>query len=308
MNSLWVANDNNKQGDWKLSKTELLSMISNVLFVEKFYPSFKRILFLDDFTKKYFEQFRITSLFDEINLSVLNKNYKINSKIFWAFSKLLCQRATKGPTVIFDLDFRLFKDLNKINFFHYDIGAYSFESIDGKYYYSTPEHCLENIIINKNFDWDRFAISVCCLYIKDNDFKNEYCDFAIDYMYQWTSNHKNDDKLYGENYILFVEQYMLAQHAKRRNKKVGVIVGDEQDGELPSYGVDLGLTKTSYTEYVYHYGTNKPKFDYGSDFYNLEVETIRNFANENIKNQDGLDILNDIANLKDDEGCFRKLD
>jgi hypothetical protein len=112
MNALWVAHDRNKDSSWKQSKPELLSLVSNLLFVRKFFPNFNRILFADDHTKKYLSQFNIPSLFNEVNTSVLNKSYKINPKFFWAYSKILAQRATKGPTVIFDLDFRLFQNLD----------------------------------------------------------------------------------------------------------------------------------------------------------------------------------------------------
>lgn len=308
MNAIWVAHDRNKDGSWNQSKPELLTLVSNLMFIRKFYPNFNRILYCDDHTKKYLSQFGITSLFHETNESVLNKSYKINANVFWAYSKLLAQRATKGPTVVFDLDFRLFKDLNDIRFFDYDLGAFSVESIQGKYYYNSPEHCLENIIINKKFDFDNHAITVCCLYIKDNDFKNLYCDWAIEYMYQWTYNHRGDFTEYGENYILFAEQYMLAQLIKRENKKIGVILNDFQDGPLPSYAVDLGVSRDTFTQYVYHYGNSKPEFSVGNPSYQLEVDTIVNYANLVLDDKKGLEILNRIANIKDDEGCFRKLD
>ena len=308
MNALWVAHDRNKDSSWKQSKPELMTLVSNLLFIRKFYPNFLRILFADDHTKKYLNQFGINSLFQEINTSVLNKSYKINPDVFWAYSKILAQRATKGPNVLFDLDFRLFRDLREINFFSYDVGAWSIESITNKYYYNSPQHSLENIVINKDFDWDEFAITVCLLYIKDNDFKNLYCDWALDYMYQWTYNHKNDNNNYGENFILFVEQYMLAQLIKKNGKKIGTVIEDFQDGPLPSYAVGLGVSKNNYDKYAYHYGNNKPDFYVGSDTYKLEVETIRNYANYVLDDKHGLEILNRIYNIDDNEGCFRKLD
>lgn len=306
MNALWVAHDRNKDFSWKQSKPELLSLVSNLLFVRKFFPNFNRILFADDHTKKYLYQFNIPSLFNEVNTSVLNKSYKINPKFFWAYSKILAQRATKGPTVIFDLDFRLFQDLSKLGFFNYDVGGFCIESIDKKYYYSKPEDALRGIVIGRDFNWDGYSTNVSCLYIKDDEFKNMYCDYALDYMYQWTSLYKEAD--YCENYILFAEQYMLSQFINKYNKKVGVLINDIQDGPLPNYCVDLGVTLENSNKYFYHYGNHKKNFVVGSELYNVEVDTIKQYAEYNISDEKGLKILNQIYNLKDDEGCFRKLD
>ena len=308
MNAIWVAHDRNKDYSWKQSKTELMSLVSNLIFVKKFYPSFNRILFVDNHTKKYLSQFNIPSLFNDINTSVLNRSYKINSEFFWAYSKILAQRATKGPTVIFDLDFRLFRDISKLGFFTYDLGAFCVESISDKYYYYSPEKCLEDIVINREFEWDNYALNVCCLYIKDNNFKNTYCDYALDYMYQWTNNNKIKNWNYGENFILFAEQYMLAQFAKKLNKQVGVLLGDQQLGDLPDYVTNLGLTLKTSSNYVYHYGTNKNNFKFGGENYQVEIDTIMNFAENNSKDEIGLKILKQIYNTNDDEGCFRKLD
>ena len=38
MNALWVAHDRNKDLSWKQSKPELMSLVSNLLFVKKFFP------------------------------------------------------------------------------------------------------------------------------------------------------------------------------------------------------------------------------------------------------------------------------
>jgi hypothetical protein len=127
-------------------------------------------------------------------------------------------------------------------------------------------------------------------------------------MYQWTYNHKNDENKYGENYILFAEQYMLAQLINKNGKKIGTVIEDFQDGPLPPYAVGLGVSKNNYDQYAYHYGNNKPDFYVGSDLYKLEVETIKGYANQELDDKRGLEILNRIANIDDNEGCFRKLD
>jgi hypothetical protein len=306
MNAIWVAHDRNKDNSWQQSKPELLTLVS--IFVRKFYPNFTRIIYLDDHTKNYLRQFGILSLFNLTNTSVLNKNYRINPTVFWAYSKLLAQRATKGPSVIFDLDFRIFQSLENLNFFDYDVSAFSLESIVGKYYYTDAEKCLENIVIDRKFEWDNHAVTVCCLYIKDNEFKNFYCDWALEYMYQWTYNHKGDNNDYGENFILFAEQYILAQLINREKKRLGLLVDDFQNGPLPSYAHSLGLNYENHIDYCFHYGNNKKIWAYGTKEYDIEIETILKYANFHSKDKLGLEVLNRIANIDDNDRCFRKLD
>jgi len=127
-------------------------------------------------------------------------------------------------------------------------------------------------------------------------------------MYQWSSVNKNKNIDYCENYILFAEQYMLAQLIKKNNKKVAVLINDEQDGPLPEYAVDLDITLENSSNFIYHYGNNKKDFSLNGEYYKPEIETIRNYAEYSLNDVRGLEILNEIYNLKDDEGCFRKLD
>ena len=247
----------------------------------------------------------IISLFDEVNTSLLNRNYSIDKNVFWSYSKLFALRATNAPCMIFDLDYRIFGDIRELGFFNQDVGAYSIENINGKFYYWTPDKCLENLDVPKNFDWDNFAINVSSLYFKDNEFKNLYCDWVINYMYEWTFKHQGDEADYTDSIILFAEQYMLNQLIKKYNKKIALIIDDGQEAPLPPYGVSIGLNAQNYTEYVYHYGRLKKTFDKNSEQYDLELRTIHGYANYKIENKEHLSILNDIYENPKYERYFR---
>lgn len=305
MNVILVANDNSKNGDFLQWKPEVLTTVSNILFLKQLYPEFNFIFYVDQTTERYYSELGILDLFDNVNNTVLNRNYSLDKKTFWAYSKIFALRATPGPCVIFDLDFRVFNDIKKLGYFDYDMGAYCLENIEDKYYYSEPQVCLDGLNIPSDFNWDEFSVNVSSLYFKDSEFKNMYCDWVINFMYEWSFNHREDQKDYGDNLILFAEQYILNQMVRKFGKKVSLLIDDFQEKKLPENYVSLGLNNKNYFEYVYHFGRSKRLFEKDSEQYKIEVDTIVNYANFKIKNQKGLDILNRINSNKDYERYFR---
>lgn len=305
MNIILVANDNSKDGNYKQLKPEVLTTISNILFLKQLYPEYKIIMYVDDTTQKYYNELGVLSLVDEVNTSVLNRNYNIDKKTFWAYSKIFALRATSAPCVIFDLDFRIFEDIRSLGFFKYDLGAYSLENIENKYYYSQPEECLKGLQVTKDFSWDEFAVNVSCLYFKKSEFKNTYCDWVINFIYGWSFHHKDDNFDYGDNLILFAEQYMLNQFIKKYGQITTLLIDDMQEKKLPKNYMSIGLNEKNYFKYLFHLGRFKRVLLEEPEKYKLEVDTIVHFANEKIKDKRGLEILNNVNSNKDYERCFR---
>lgn len=305
MNVILVANDNSKEGKFSQMKVEVLNTLSNILFIKQLYPDFKIIFFVDETTKQYYSDLGLLDFVDEVNESVLNRSYDINKEVFWAYSKIFALRATPAPCVMFDLDYRIFDDIREIGFFNSDVGAYCFEDVLERPYYLKPEECLDKIEIPKDFDWDDLSINVSSLYFKENDFKNLYCDWIINYMYAWSFEHRNDTKNYSDSIILFAEQYMLNQLIKKHNKKISVIIDDSHSKPLPDYGVSLGTNAQNYYKYVYHYGRMKSFFDTNSQEYSIEIDTIVNYVNYKIKNEKGVNHINDLKNNPKYERYFR---
>ena len=304
MNAIWVANDNLKDGSFTQTKAEVLCTVSNLAFVKHFYPNTKTILFVDDFTKEYYNSLGVLNLFDEVNDSILNRRYGIDPKIFWAYSKILAQRSVDGPTITFDLDFRIFTDISKIGFFDGDVSCLMLETITDKYFYSSHEKCLNGVQIDDKFPWDDKALNVCLLYFGDNDFKNLYCDWVIDYMYQVSFNYKNLNENVGDNFILFAEQYMLNQLANRENKTVRLLVDDYQEGPLPSYVKSCGVNWSTIQNYIYHFGTDKRFIRKKGKEHQIEVQTVSDITNYHIKDNKFLKVFNDIVMMEDDQKCF----
>jgi hypothetical protein len=139
MNVIWVAEDIRKDGSFTQTKAELMCTVSCVLFVKQYYPEFKRIFFVDDFTKEYYNQLGVLELFDEVNDTLLNEPIKIDKDIFWAASKVLAQRITPGPTITFDLDFRIYDDISKLGVFDGDVSCLWLEEINNEFY-GKPEN------------------------------------------------------------------------------------------------------------------------------------------------------------------------
>jgi hypothetical protein len=178
------------------------------------------------------------------------------------------------------------------------------ETITDKYFYSSHERCLEGVQIDNKFPWDDKALNVCLLYFGDNNFKNLYCDWVIDYMYQVSFNYKNLNENVGDNFILFAEQYMLNQFANRENKKVRLLVDDYQEGPLPSYVETCGVNWSNIQNYIYHFGTDKRFIRKKGKEHQIEVQTVSDITNYHVKDNKFLKVFNDIVMMDDHQKCF----
>ena len=182
MNVIWVAEDIKKDQSFKQTKAEVLCTLSCLLFIKQYYPDSKTIFFVDDYTKKYYEQFGFLELFDEVNNILLNKKIEgIDRNVFWAAGKILAQKNTPGPTLTIDLDFRIFNDVSKLGVFDGDICGLWLEVINDDYYFN-PTQALNYAELEWKYNWDDLALNVSFLYLKNESFKNLYCDLAIEYM------------------------------------------------------------------------------------------------------------------------------
>jgi hypothetical protein len=141
MTVIWVAEDINKDGTFKQTKAEVLCTLSCLLFIKHYYPNFKTIFFVDQYTKKYYEQFGFLSLFDEVNETLLDEECGINKTVYWAAGKIIAQKSIEGPTLTLDLDFRIFDDISKFNVFESDISCLWMEDIRNEFY-MTPQYAI----------------------------------------------------------------------------------------------------------------------------------------------------------------------
>lgn len=308
MNVIMVAEDINKNGSFKQSKGEVLCTICTLAFVKHFYPDFHTTFFVDEFTKKYYESFGILRLFDEVNETLLRRELKIDKDVFWAAGKLLAQRETKGPTLTLDLDFFLSSDLEVLGVFDSDISCLWVEEIEDKYYHQ-PNKGMELTGLDWKYDWDNYGINVSFLYLKDEEFKNLYCDTAIQYMESLKGKlQKNNDFHENTKYILFAEQYMLNQLARKNEKKVKVLIDDFYNTSHLSYVEPLGLHMNTCGSYFYHMGYDKKRFRANDEFGKWGTDLFYDTTIKTITDPKFIEIIQQIYNLPENEGRFCKLD
>ncbi len=297
MNVIWVAEDIRKDGSFTQTKAELMCTVSCVLFVKQYYPEFKRIFFVDDFTKEYYNQLGVLELFDEVNNTLLNEPIKIDKDIFWASSKVLSQRITPGPTITFDLDFRIYDDISKLGVFDGDVSCLWLEEINNEFY-GKPENLLKYPRLDWDFNWTDNALNVSFLYLKDEDFKNRYCDLALEFMKSsYGRIPKNLDRVQNNKFILFVEQYMLYQLCLIDNQKVKLLIDDFypiKDNIVSGCGVNMDTCGNHF----YHFGDHKKMMMEDYEFYNNEVNRCYEITNQHITNKNDLEVFNNIHKLK----------
>jgi hypothetical protein len=305
MTVIWVAEDINKDGTFKQTKAEVLCTLSCLLFIKHYYPNFKTIFFVDDYTKEYYEQFGFLHLFDEVNDTLLNEDVdKIDKKFFWAMGKIKAQRFVKGPTLTMDLDFRIFEDLTKFGVFEEDITCLWMEKIDYTYYYH-PIKALGFTDLIWDYKWTDKSLNVSFLYIKNDEFKKLYCDTALEYM---KASYKKfpipSSKEEKNKPILFAEQYMLYQLAMKENQKIKLLIDDfaeQPDGKkIKSCGINLN--NCGY--YFYHFGNHKDDMKNKNQKYYNEIQFSKKATELTIKDENQLKIFNKIYNLNDNERCF----
>jgi len=305
MTAIWIANDTSKNGSYIQLKTEVLCTVSCLAFVKHFHPEWKTIFFVDKFTKKYYEQFGILELFDEVNDTLLNEITDINLNIFWAAAKIKAQLFIDGPSVMFDLDFRFYTNLEKMGVFeNTDISCLWAEYINKNYL--KPQDAFNNINVNWDYNWGNKSFNVSFLYIKDEEFRKTYCNSAIEYMVEASKVIKDEfEKFERGKYITFVEQHMLYELVKKLNLKVKVLIHDyESDLTLPDHIKGIGISYQNAGEYLFHYASGKMEMKNKGKMYIDELNHMHSITNSTITDIKYLNTFNKIYNISDNESCF----
>jgi hypothetical protein len=305
MTVIWVAEDINKNGTFKQTKAEVLCTLSCLLFIKHYYPKFKTIFFVDKYTKKYYEQFGFLSLFDEVNDTLLDEECGINKTVYWAAGKIIAQRSIEGPTLTLDLDFRLFDDISRFNVFESDISCLWMEDIRNEFY-MTPQYAMSYTYLDWKLPWDNNAFNTSFLFVKNETFKNVYCDSAISYM---KSNYKilpnNLGKVENSKFMMFVEQYMLRQLSKQHNQTCNLLIDNFCPINIDDNSVkSIGLNLDNCGYHFYHYGDHKKHMIIKDNFCLDEIERCTTKTNQVIIDEIQLDIFNKLSKRDIDEGCF----
>jgi hypothetical protein len=306
MNVIWVAQDNKKDGSFKQTKAEILCTISCVLFIKHYYPKFKTNLFVDNHTFKYYEQFGVLDMFDNVDNSLLNQDLGVNLDVYWAAGKIFAQNTFNGPTLMMDLDFRFFRDIKELNIFDSDISCLWVETLEEEHHLK-PQLAMSYTYLIWRIPWDKYLFNTSFLFFQNDEVRKKYCDLAISYM---KSNYKilssDMSKIEKNKFMMFVEQYMLRQISKLYKQNVLLLVDDfypipNDDSNVKS----CGLNYINRADYFIHYGDFKSKHMIKKDHICLdEIKNCHFITNKLIKNNEHLKKFNKVYEMDINNNCF----
>jgi len=105
-------------------------------------------------------------------------------------------------------------------------------------------------------------------------------------------------------YILFAEQYLLNQIAKKNNKKVKVLVDDFYDITHLDYVESIGVNMKNCPNYIYHMGNHKEEYRKKNNFASEGVDRFFRKTKEIITDKRFIKVITNIYNKSEYEGCF----
>lgn len=173
-------------------------MFASVIQWKKHNPSYITELHIDELTYKTFNKLGVLELWD--NIEILADNKFVDKNVFWASSKLQVLSRVKGPVVIMDNDFVVYKSFEK---FLKDKIVVAHEE-DGDSYYLGPLDPIirqvKHIINRPNLD----AINCSFLYFPDFRFTHSYATTSLELMTEFTRLKAPNSK-----YLIYAEQLLL---------------------------------------------------------------------------------------------------
>jgi hypothetical protein len=306
MNVLWVSENINKESVFKLDKAQLLCIVSNLLFIKHFNPEFKTIFFVDKTNRDYYQHLGILDLFDQVDDTTLDTPIKINKKIFWSAGKILAQRHIKGPTLTVDLDFRIFSDIGKLGVFNSDVTCLWLENTENSEFYFDSKYASDLFRIDKIHYWSKYALNVSFLFLKNEWFKNLYCDYILDLMTKsYSLIEYSQDKTVNNKPILFLEQYMLHQLCMEHYQHINLLIDNfENIPHHQNYLHSIGVNMSNCPNYFYHYGDHKLIFKNKGVEFDNEIRCNYDVTNSIIRNKKGLEVFNYIYSLDKNDYFF----
>lgn len=194
---------------------QLLTMILSALMWKRNNGKIK--LVADENAINYIKNNNLQWLWD-FDIEKLQEYQKIDYNMFWAGAKLFALKSQKAPIAMIDLDMIVWNNIQEL-LSNKEIASIHNEPLDNnvykdKYYFNMKREYE----FDKDFDWEVLPSNTAFLYIKDNDFKDYYCNTAIDFM---VNSAKVNDTL---SYMVFAEQRLLSICAKKMNINIDYLI------------------------------------------------------------------------------------
>jgi len=171
----------------------------------------------------------LIDLWSEVDTEVLDgiDPKRFDPKYFWCTPKFKAFQKQQKPFVYLDLDLIAWEKIepngHDLCALHYEHSSYEMRNSHKALQVKQDFHMRPEW----NLDRD-LAYNVACLYFGDNDFKDEYCQTALDFMDGNKIRPVYPDKLWTLSgftpEILFVEQTLLRVLAEHRKMDVGIFI------------------------------------------------------------------------------------
>lgn len=281
MNTYWVYENIQERVSF-YNKLDTLLLLTSVYLWKKHHPTHTTNLSVDKLTYEYLHNINGLYLWD--NVEILPKNKSINKGIFWASAKLEKLRYVKGPAIIMDHDFLIYKNidkyLNKQPFFAH-------EENGDQYYDTSWNPFIQEIshIVNRP---KPHAINCCFCYFPDSDFTNNYAKTSIELMQKFT-----EMKVPNSRFLIFAEQLLLKHLLDFHNIQYDTLLNEKWNAKGKYYEQsDKGYMSFIESNTTYrHYWMDKPLIRKNKEGFNLEGE-ITILSNILKRSEVNLDYIN----------------
>lgn len=272
MNTYWVY-ENIKERNSFYNKLDTLLLLSSVYLWKKHHPNFTTNLTVDKLTYEYLHNINSTYLWD--NVEILPKNNSVNKSIFWASAKLEKLRYVKGPSIIMDHDFLVYKNFEK----YLNTKPFFAHEENGDNYYDTAWNpFIKQIshIVNRP---KPHAINCCFCYFPDDNFTNFYAKTSIELMQKFT-----ELKVPNSRFLVFAEQLLLKHLLDYHNIEYDTLLNEKWNAKGKYYeNNDKGYMSfiESNTTYRHYWMDKNPIKESKNGFsYKGEIAILNNILNK----------------------------
>ena len=272
MNTYWVY-ENIKERNSFYNKLDTLLLLSSVYLWKKHHPNFTTNLTVDKLTYEYLHNINSTYLWD--NVEILPKNNSVNKSIFWASAKLEKLRYVKGPSIIMDHDFLVYKNFEK----YLNTKPFFAHEENGDNYYDTAWNpFIKQIshIVNRP---KPHAINCCFCYFLDDNFTNFYAKTSIELMQKFT-----ELKVPNSRFLVFAEQLLLKHLLDYHNIEYDTLLNEKWNAKGKYYeNNDKGYMSfiESNTTYRHYWMDKNPIKESKNGFsYKGEITILNNILNK----------------------------
>jgi len=262
LNTYWVYENIQERVSF-YNKLDTLLLLSSVYLWKKHHPSHITNLSVDKLTYEYLHNINGLYLWD--NVEILPKNNSINKGVFWASAKLEKLRYIKGPAIMMDHDFLIYKNIDK----YLNTQPFFAHEENGDQYYDTSWNpFIQQIshIVNRP---KPHAINCCFCYFPNSDFTNNYAKTSIELMQKFT-----ELKVPNSRFLIFAEQLLLKHLLDFHNIQYDTLLNEKWNAKGKYYEQsDKGHISFVESNTTYrHYWMDKPLIRKNKEGFNLEGE------------------------------------